>query len=72
MGFRADAYRAAGGWNPLATGEDHDLWSRLRLTGPVVSSTRLRVATSMRLRGRAPDGFANDLATLAFPSTTVA
>ena len=72
MGFRADAYRAAGGWNPLATGEDHDLWNRLRLTGPVVSSTQLRVATSMRLRGRAPDGFANDLAMLAFPSTTVA
>ena len=25
MGFRGDAYLAAGGWYPLASGEDHDL-----------------------------------------------
>lgn len=64
MGFRADAYVAVGGWNILATGEDHDLWNRLRSIGPLVSTTELVVATHARLLGRAPAGFAAELAKL--------
>lgn len=64
MGFRADAFHAVGGWNSLATGEDHDLWNRLRDVGPVVATTALWVTTSARLTGRAPSGFAADLALL--------
>lgn len=59
LGVRADAYAAVGGFAPLATGEDHDLWRRLHAAGfrcryakgPVVT-------TSARLHGRAPDGMA--------------
>ena len=65
MGFRADAYVRAGGWNPLTTGEDHDLWNRLRSTGPVVTDANLTVVTDARRAGRAPDGFAADLDVLA-------
>jgi cellulose synthase/poly-beta-1,6-N-acetylglucosamine synthase-like glycosyltransferase len=64
MGFRADAFQSVGGWNSLATGEDHDLWNRLREVGPVVASTALWVTTSARLAGRAPSGFAAELALL--------
>ena len=62
LGMRADAYLAAGGWNPLATAEDHDLWGRLRAcTGPHLSDARLTVLTSGRRVGRAPRGFAEAL-----------
>ncbi|BAN03556.1 glycosyltransferase [Ilumatobacter coccineus] len=64
LGFRADAFLAVGEWNALATGEDHDLWNRLRLFGPVESTTSLCVTTSARIRGRAPNGFAANLAAL--------
>lgn len=64
MGFRADAFQTVGGWNPLPTGEDHDLWNRLRVVGSVVATAELSVTTSARLVGRAPDGFAADLAAL--------
>ena len=72
LGFRADAYRDVGGWNPLASGEDHDLWNRLCTIGPTVSTTALRVHTSARLTGRAPEGFAADVAALAGDIATVA
>ncbi len=63
LGVRADAYLAVGGWAALTTGEDHDLWNRLRGGGHrVVSTSSLVVGTSARLRGRAPAGFANELA----------
>jgi len=65
LGFRADAYLDAGGWRPLHTGEDHDLWDRLRASGQTISTTSLRVTTSARLTGRAPNGFACDLSNLA-------
>jgi len=68
MGVRADAYLAAGGWNPLHTGEDHDLWNRIVPMGLTASDTLLRVHTSSRLEGRAPDGFARDLTRLAAAS----
>lgn len=65
LGVRADAYAAAGGWSSLTTAEDHDLWRRLVALGPTASPSALRVATSARLRGRAPRGFAVGLAELA-------
>ncbi len=71
MAMRADVYLAAGGWRPLACGEDHDLWGRLREVGNCVSSTAIAVSTSARLEGRAPGGFAADLAALR-QSETVA
>lgn len=64
LGMRGDAYVEAGGWRPLHTAEDHDLWDRLRRTGPVLSSSTLTVVTSARRLGRAPCGFAAGLAEL--------
>lgn len=63
LGVRADAYVRAGGWSPLSTAEDHDLWNRLRSTGSRwTSSGSLIVVTSGRRTGRAPSGFAQALA----------
>ena len=75
LGVRADAYLRAGGWNPLLTAEDHDLWGRLRLGEmPCLSDAKLRVLTSGRRIGRAPSGFAGALAqhNLAVPDESVA
>ena len=63
LGIRADAYVQSGGWECQATGEDHDLWSRLHLAKHSrLSDARLKVLTSGRRVGRAPDGFAAALA----------
>lgn len=63
LGVRADAYVRAGGWNPLRTAEDHDLWNRLGALGcRRVAMGRMRVVTSGRRVGRAPSGFADALA----------
>jgi glycosyltransferase involved in cell wall biosynthesis len=68
LGVRADAYRDVGGWRPLATGEDHDLWGRLRAAGhSLISTLEAPVLTSGRRAGRAPAGFAGLLASLAEP-----
>ncbi len=72
LGVRADLYERSGGWNPLATGEDHDLWNRLKRLGPVASPASLLVTTSARLIGRAPEGFAADLRELTRTIDTVA
>ena len=64
LGVRADAYLAAGGWGALATGEDHDLWRRVQQVGPTLATAAVRVMTSARRIGRAPAGFAADLAAL--------
>ena len=62
LGVRGDAYVAAGGWPWIETGEDHDLWGRLRgLERRVVSTSRIQVLTSGRRCGRAPRGFADRL-----------
>ena len=62
IGMRA-AYLQAGGWSTHRTAEDHDLWNRLTLYGCRKRSVaRLRVLTSGRRMGRAPDGFAHALA----------
>lgn len=66
LGVRADAYLRAGGWREIETGEDHDLWQRLRSSGAVLVSTiEAPVGTSGRAQGRAPDGFAALLRSLA-------
>jgi hypothetical protein len=63
LGVRADAYLLAGGWSALETGEDHDLWHRLRQTSHhLLSAAKLLVTTSGRRLGRAPHGFAEALA----------
>lgn len=62
LGVRADAYRAAGGFCALATGEDHAIVHALRDVGRSVISTRdIEVTTSGRRAGRAPAGFAGFL-----------
>ena len=73
LGVRADAYLRAGGWRSLATAEDHDLWNRLRGAGCVcASSNRVKVVTSGRRIGRAPQGFASALAAHNGETTEVA
>jgi glycosyltransferase involved in cell wall biosynthesis len=63
LGVRADVYLKAGGWQAIATAEDHDLWNRLREIGARrVSVNHTRVLTSGRRIGRAPLGFAHTLA----------
>lgn len=63
LGVRADVYQMAGGWNPLVTAEDHDLWRRLQVCDARrLSDARLKVMTSGRRLGRAPLGFASALA----------
>ena len=68
LGVRADAYLAAGGFEPLATGEDHALWNALRRARRrQVSSRRLTVVTSARRIARAPLGFSSFLAAMGTP-----
>jgi hypothetical protein len=65
LGVRADAYTAVGGFLALPTGEDHDLWQRLRRAGyRLCYDTSARVVTSARLTGRAPHGLAGLLRSL--------
>ncbi|MCV7320323.1 glycosyltransferase [Mycolicibacterium confluentis] len=62
MGFRADAYWDVGGFRALPTGEDVDLVDRFEAASlRIRRDTRLSVATSSRLTGRAPRGFARHL-----------
>lgn len=72
LGVRADLLQHVGGWRHRRTGEDHDLWKRLLSAGRCVSTTTSVVRTSGRLAGRAPAGFAADLAAIAEPGRTVA
>jgi glycosyltransferase involved in cell wall biosynthesis len=62
FGVRADAWARAGGWNSINSGEDHDLWNRLKLLNiPMRANSSCCVVTSGRRVGRAPDGFAQAL-----------
>lgn len=72
LGFRADAYLAAGGWSMMSTGEDHDLWGRLTALGATMASVRLSVSTASRLIGRAPAGFAANLSALSITTAPAA
>lgn len=66
LGVRVDAYCAIGGFAPLPSGEDHDLWERLGSAGFLrCYDERARVRTSARLRGRAPAGLATLLQQLS-------
>ncbi|WP_067474320.1 glycosyltransferase [Actinomadura hibisca] len=65
LGFTADAYRAAGGFPPLPTGEDHALVAALEATGQrVLRTTSVKVVTSARRQYRAPHGFGHLLESL--------
>ncbi|MHA0285501.1 glycosyltransferase [Mycobacterium sp. C3-094] len=62
MGFRASAYWQVGGFRALATAEDADLVERFLSARLLVHRDRgLSVATSDRVDGRAPGGFAAHL-----------
>lgn len=66
LGIRGDVLHRIGNWSSLATGEDHDLWHRLRQDGQTTRhDPNLIVLTSGRLTGRAPGGFASDLVRLS-------
>ncbi len=59
MGIRADTYRRAGGFPPLAEHEDVVLVQRITsLGGRVVSTAGHPVLTSARIDGRTPGGMA--------------
>jgi glycosyltransferase involved in cell wall biosynthesis len=63
LGVRADLYQLAGGWRELSTGEDHDLWNRIKEADQSCRScSHFPVITSGRREGRAPEGFAGTLA----------
>jgi hypothetical protein len=65
LGVRADAYLAVGGFPSHGSGEDHDLWRRLRAAGYTLAQPAgVRVRTSARLHGRADDGLAGLLRSL--------
>jgi len=62
LGVRADVYLESGGWSPLETAEDHDLWRRLAMKGVRrLATSAVTVQTSGRRKGRAPHGFAGAL-----------
>ncbi|MDT5095528.1 MAG: hypothetical protein QOH60_4891 [Mycobacterium sp.] len=66
MGFAAEKYWESGGFAPLASGEDVDLVRRFERSGyRIVRDAGLSVATSARPDGRAPDGFAAHLRSVA-------
>jgi hypothetical protein len=65
LGVRANAYTGVGGFPCVGSGEEHFLLQRLRSAGhPLVTSTRLTVRTSARLRGRTGAGLAELLSSL--------
>ena len=66
IGLRASAYRAAGGFRPLCTAEDHALLAAVSRAGcSVLRAADVTVETSARRQARAPSGFSHLLQTLA-------
>ena len=66
LGVRADDLYRVGNWSGGDTGEDHELWNRLcGADRACLADAASVVSTSSRLVGRAPSGFAADLAGLA-------
>ena len=62
LGVSMAAYLDAGGFAPLATGEDHALWQALARAGRrLVATPMAPVTTSGRRHGRSPAGFAGTL-----------
>lgn len=72
LGFRASTCLEVGGFRPMPLHEDVDLVRRMQAATPRwVATDTARVATSARLHGRSPGGFARfltDLAGLADPA----
>lgn len=68
LGISADAYRRAGGFEPLACNEDVQLVRQLERCGATIAwSHRPQVLTSARLDSRARGGFGDYLRNLAQP-----
>ena len=66
IGIRASAYRAAGGFQPLRTAEDHALLAAVAEVGcSILRADDVLVETSGRRQARAPHGFSHLLRTLA-------
>ena len=66
LAFRVSTYLAGGGFEPLPVHEDVRLVDRMRVGGARIAATaRVRVRTSARTTGRAPQGFAAYLDELA-------
>jgi glycosyltransferase involved in cell wall biosynthesis len=66
IGIRASAYRAAGGFAPVRSAEDHALVAAAAEAGcSVLRAGDVPVETSARRHARAPDGFSQLLRTLA-------
>ena len=71
LGFTARAYLAAGGFQPIATAEDHALITALSAAGSrILRSTEGSVRTSARRHARAPRGFSHLLSSLAVAAPT--
>lgn len=71
LGVSMAAYLHAGGFSPLATGEDHALWRALVDSGRrLVATPEAPVTTSGRRRGRSPAGFAGTLVRLGSMGAT--
>jgi glycosyltransferase involved in cell wall biosynthesis len=65
MGLAAELYARIGGFRPLRTGEDRDLYARALATGATrCHQPEVRVRTSARRVARAPQGFAHALVSL--------
>ena len=65
IGIRASAYRAAGGFRPLRTAEDHALLAAAAEAGcTILPAGDVTVETSGRRQARAPHGFSHLLRTL--------
>lgn len=67
LGVRLSSYLAAGGFPPVANGEDVALVAAVRDLGGRVVTGRSRVVTSARTEARAPEGFAAYLRQMAAP-----
>ena len=68
LGIRASAYRAAGGFQPLPTAEDHALIAAATAAGcRVLRAADVTVETSARRQARAPRGFSHVLRALSRP-----
>jgi glycosyltransferase involved in cell wall biosynthesis len=66
LSFTSAAYQAAGGFPPVASGEDVALVDAFRRNDePIAWAMDLAVTTSARRQARAPGGFANYLSSLA-------
>ncbi|WP_067464425.1 glycosyltransferase [Actinomadura macra] len=66
LGFTAEAYRAAGGFPPLRTGEDRALVAAMEAASlRVLRTAAVNVVTSARRQFRAPRGFGHLLASMA-------